>query len=142
MVEADNSPDKDGSKNHRRFWPKQPVVQPDSEMSEIEKKIGSLGAEVKGSASIRSIPYKLPENFNWHQLEMDDSSISKLSTFLCENYLESDSGHFSLMYTADLLKFVLTCPSNNPEYNICIANKENLIIGFISGKQISTKVGD
>lgn len=112
------------------FWDKQPVVQ------------GTWSTDVKeiDVYPLSTIPLsttKLPDNFEWSEIDLKDEEQSKeLFDFLKNNYLAE--GKFSLNYTIDKLRWILLCPDYVPEWHICIRSspKKN-IVGVITATNAS-----
>lgn len=79
---------------------------------------------------------KLPDIYEWHELDPNNNiDIKELTSFLNHNYIEDRNGLFRTVYDENLLKWILTYPTNN--LHLCVRTKKSKkIVGFISMQTI------
>ena len=122
----------------RKFWDTQPVPKP-SELK--EQAHGPL--EVKKVEDIPATPIKLPENFVWQDVDLEDEKdIEEIYTLLYENYVEDDDGYFRFNYSKEFLRWALLPPKRQKDLHFGIRDhsKGGILIGFISGIILELKV--
>lgn len=77
---------------------------------------------------------KLPEGFYWRDLSLQSNEdMDIIYKHLYENYVEDQDGCFWFNYSKEFLQWALLQPGFREELYFGVFNKENNIIGFISG---------
>ena len=116
------------NKDHK-FWNTQPVLQYDSKVDNI----GPL--ENKSIDDIRKVPYDIPNNFYWSDMDINnENDLYDIYKLLYNNYV-CDS-QFKLNYSKEFLKWALTPPGYFKEWHVGVKMKgknKDKLIGFISG---------
>src|SRR5215210_7441004 len=89
--------------NMHKFWSTQPVPQTKSEL-DIEGPIQPVQI-----ADVRKIPYILPEEFKWVDLDVnDETQLDELYQLLVGHYVEDNSSSFRFGYSKPFLSWALT----------------------------------
>lgn len=116
-----------------QFWNTQPV----SKFNEI---ISSDGAILPDNIELSQTAYKLPDEFEWIELNMIKiEDREKLSNFLNKyNYELSNKTSFKLHYNEEFLNWIYG--KNNHKVIGIIIKNNNLLIGVISGKIIKMQI--
>src|SRR5436305_13406791 len=96
--------------------------------------------------------YKLPQQFMWHEIKINETSISEIYDFLSTNYVEDDSGTFIFNYSKETLLWALQTTQYKdswhvtikvkPEYTKNKSNNFNKIVGFVSGIPINISINN
>ena len=82
--------------------------------------------EVKTVDQVQQEPYKLPAQYNWSDIDLNDEAvIEEVYNLLVENYVEDDDAMFRFDYSKEFLKWALLLPGGKP----------NWLIGVRGGKQ-------
>jgi len=111
----------DGPREHK-FWKTQPVPQGSDHLPTL--KAGPL--ETKELKNVKQDPFKLPEGFEWHLLDWEDTNhVEEAYVLLRDNYVEDDDAMFRFDYSRDFLKWALMPPGWKKEWQIGIRNSKN-----------------
>lgn len=106
------------------FWKNQPM------MSNSVTKEGII----KELTSADFTKYQLPDNYSWITIDPNNNEdIDNIYTFLKDNYVEDCNSIFRLTYSKEFLKWYLMCPNYTYNLYLAIIDKDNKLVGFISG---------
>ncbi|KAK8798728.1 hypothetical protein WA158_007812 [Blastocystis sp. Blastoise] len=123
-------------KEHQ-FWNTQPVIQ-DGETNIEEGPIDPIFTP----ESERAIPYKLPNGFEWVEIDLYDEKDAKdVYVMLEENYVEDADSVFRFAYSVDCLKWALCVPGYKKEYHLGVRlTRTGQLMGFITGTPTTVSI--
>ncbi|KAJ3275490.1 glycylpeptide N-tetradecanoyltransferase [Terramyces sp. JEL0728] len=116
-------------KDPHKFWNTQPVPQNQAEVDEG----GAI--EHKEISDIKQEPYKLPGDFEWYLLDInDEKDRTDVYTLLSQNYVEDSDAVFRFDYSPEFLQWALQPPGWKRDWHLGVRVASNKkIVGFISG---------
>ena len=118
-----------------KFWNTQPVTK----LNEIV----NIDSQIESNKIISDIPLSLPNDFDWHSLNLTDiTDATELITFLDKYYVEDSNNEFRLHYTIDLLNWIYNRQGPNST-SIALGVKvktNNILVATICGKVINMQV--
>lgn len=84
---------------------------------------------------VRKEPYPLPADFEWTQVDIDDSEqLKEVYELLCANYVEDDDSSLRFRYSPEFLNWVLRHPGYDKKWHIGVRVKSTgKMVAFISG---------
>ncbi|KAJ1499782.1 glycylpeptide N-tetradecanoyltransferase, partial [Coelomomyces lativittatus] len=84
---------------------------------------------------LRQEPFKLPESFEWVEVDVEnDAELSELYELLANNYVEDEDAIFRFAYPKHLLKWALRPPGWKKGWHIGVRVKSSRkLVSFISG---------
>src|SRR5579872_6631740 len=95
--------------------------------------------------------YKLPLQFMWHEMTINETTINEIYDFLSANYVEDESGMFVFNYSKETLLWALQAPEYKESWHVVIKVKQEYtknklktdkIVGFVSGIPITVFVNN
>lgn len=115
-----------------RFWTTQPVPKLTEEFEEGVNEPFIADNKVE---DIRQEPYRLPEKYEWIDLDIQNSEDrSELFVLLSENYVEDNDCIFRFHYSSEFLLWALSSPKYLKQWHVGVKYKQsNKLVGFISG---------
>lgn len=121
----------DPSKNVKvhKFWDTQPVPKL---YETVQESNGAIEAN-KAVSELRQEPFKLPDNFQWSELDVTQESVlAEIYTLLNENYVEDDDAMFRFDYKMPFLQWALTPPNYCHDFHLGVRWGDRLM-AFITG---------
>lgn len=122
----------EAAKNYKhKFWSKQPVMQ----MNEIVSKDELINKPLT-ELTITNIPTKLPQDFEWLNLNLsNEDHITRLLILLNSYY--TNNNQFSKVHTEEFMKWYY----DENSIHLCVkSSKHNLFVGYVCGKIVKTQV--
>src|SRR5437868_2793937 len=115
----------------QKFWSTQPVTQSLQQLRYIETDI-----EIESNKTdIKQIPYQLPTDFYWYNLNIeDDQDLDNLHVLLQNNYVEDSGQEFRLNYSKEFLRWALMAPNYKKDWHLVVRNikGKSPFLAFIS----------
>ena len=101
-----------------KFWDNQPVLKLEDEVKANEN--GALVPDQK-IEDLRQEPYSLGENFEWEDIDINDSEkLLEVYNLLKENYVEDDDNMFRFEYSVEFLQWALKPPGYRQDWHLGI----------------------
>lgn len=85
-------------------------------------------------ADIPKEPLKLPDGYEWSDLDIeDDAQVEELKVFLENHYVEDNVGNFRLKYSAEKLRWGIQMPGYIKELHFVVrsSKKKNILASLI-----------
>ncbi|KAJ3257287.1 glycylpeptide N-tetradecanoyltransferase [Boothiomyces macroporosus] len=116
-------------KEAHKFWNTQPVPQNESDVQED----GVI--EHKEVSDIKQEPYKLPSDFEWYLVDINnEKDRTDVYTLLSQNYVEDSDAVFRFDYSPEFLQWALQPPGWKQDWHLGVRVASNKkIVAFISG---------
>ncbi len=125
--------------NNHKFWNKELVIQDTSENPNLSQQIKNLTI-----SDYPSNPYKLPNDYEWYDLDLNnENDIEDLYQLLANHYVEEEDEIYRADYSKTLLKWALMPPNYKASWHIGIRVKNNKkLVAFISGIPSNVSIYD
>ena len=126
-------------KKGSKFWINEPVPQ----LTEKIMKDGPI-EENKITTEISQVPLKIPEDFYWDSIDMNDkNNCQEVSNFLDKYYIQNMESQFKLHYSGEFLNWILSLNGEKIDPEFCVGirvTKNNILVGFIAATVGKMKV--
>ncbi|KAJ9063943.1 glycylpeptide N-tetradecanoyltransferase [Entomophthora muscae] len=121
-----------------QFWSTQPVPQEDIPVNVVP---GPFQEDISQD-KVRSIPYPLPKEFEWVDIDVDnDIQLEGLYTLLNLNYNEDPDGMFRFDYSTSFLRWALKPPGFQKSWHFGVrATVSKKLVAFISAIPMQMRV--
>lgn len=98
--------------------------------------------ETKTVEEVDTTPLKLPEGFEWSNIDIrNDDQAKEVYELLTNNYVEDSDGSFRFDYSIEFLRWAICPPKYKPKWHIGVrATKTKKLLGFIAGIPITMNV--